>query len=271
MAPPDAVVIPGDIRTDAAGIVEQAVEALGALHVVVNNAGTIRRNLRLHEVDLERIEEQLDTNLGAHVRLLHAALPHLLKAEGDRAIVNVGSTLAHKLVPGIAPYAAAKGGMVSLTRALAVEYGPDGIRVNAVMPAVVETPLAHTDRPDFDERKADMARAYPLKRLGAPEDVAEAIALVGLAAGGLGHGYDRRHRRRLQRHMIRVTVEADGRAVIDLAGGGEIRESIALDELDGPPALGSLVLHFDFYGRLARIEVTDSADSVLPPALLEDA
>ena len=69
--------------------------------------------------------------------------------------------------------------------------------------------------------------------------------------------------------MIRVTVKEDGTAVIDLADGGEIRESIALDELDGPPALGSLVLHFDFYGRLARIEVTDSVDSVLPPALLD--
>ena len=70
--------------------------------------------------------------------------------------------------------------------------------------------------------------------------------------------------------MIRVTVKEDGTAVIDLADGGEIRESIALDELDGPPALGSLVLHFDYYGRLARIEITDSADSVLPPALLEN-
>jgi hypothetical protein len=71
--------------------------------------------------------------------------------------------------------------------------------------------------------------------------------------------------------MIRVSFP-DGRAVIDLAGegGGEIRESIALDELDGPPALGSLVLHFDFYGRLAQIEVTDSVDSVLPPGLLEE-
>jgi hypothetical protein len=68
--------------------------------------------------------------------------------------------------------------------------------------------------------------------------------------------------------MIQVRHDDDGRAVIDLAGDVEIRESIALDELEGPPALGSLVLHFDFYGRLARIEVTDSADSVLPPALL---
>jgi len=184
VAPEGAIVIPGDIRTDAERIVGQAVEAFGGLHVLINNAGTIRRNLRLHEVTLEHIEEQLDTNLTAHVRILHAALPHLLEADGDRAIVNVGSTLAHKLVPGIAPYAAAKGGLVSLTRALAVEYGPDGIRANAVMPAVVDTPLAHTDRPDFDERKADMARAYPLKRLGRPEDVAEAIAYLASPRAG---------------------------------------------------------------------------------------
>ena len=65
-------------------------------------------------------------------------------------------------------------------------------------------------------------------------------------------------------------MDDSGRAVLDLAGegGGEVRDSVALDELeaaDRVPALGSLVLHFDFYGRLAQIEVTDSASSVLPP------
>ena len=73
---------------------------------------------------------------------------------------------------------------------------------------------------------------------------------------------------------IRTSVDAAGRAYIDLAteGGGEIRDSVALGELeaaDRVPALGSIVLHFDFYGRLARIEVTGSAESVLPPALLD--
>ena len=72
---------------------------------------------------------------------------------------------------------------------------------------------------------------------------------------------------------IRVTVDGGGGAMLDLAGeaGGEIRHSVALDELEAAervPALGSLVLHFDFYGRLAQIEVTDSVGSVLPPALL---
>ena len=73
---------------------------------------------------------------------------------------------------------------------------------------------------------------------------------------------------------IRATVDASGGAYIDLAAGGEIRDSVALDELeeaDRVPALGSLVLHFDFYGRLAAIEVTGSAESVLPPALYDAA
>jgi hypothetical protein len=75
---------------------------------------------------------------------------------------------------------------------------------------------------------------------------------------------------------IRVTVDEGGGALLDLAGegGGEIRDSVALDELEAAervPALGSIVLHFDFYGRLARIEVTDSVGSVLPPALLDAA
>lgn len=75
---------------------------------------------------------------------------------------------------------------------------------------------------------------------------------------------------------IGITLDASGRAYIDLAGqgGGEIRHSVALEELgddERVPTLGSIVLHFDFYGRLAGIEVTDSAASVLPPALLDTA
>jgi hypothetical protein len=75
---------------------------------------------------------------------------------------------------------------------------------------------------------------------------------------------------------MRATVDEGGGAILDLAGegGGEIRDSVALDELEAAervPALGSIILHFDFYGRLAQIEVTDSAGSVLPPTLLDAA
>ena len=172
-----ALAVPGDLAVadDAARAVRSAVEAFGALHVVVNNAGVIRRNIRLHDVDVALWDELIAINLRGPYLVLHAALPELLKADGDRCIVNVSSTLAVKPAPGIAPYAAAKGALISLTRSIALEYAGDGIRCNVVVPASVVTDLARTDRPDFDERRADMEAGYPMGRLGEPDDVASAI------------------------------------------------------------------------------------------------
>jgi meso-butanediol dehydrogenase / (S,S)-butanediol dehydrogenase / diacetyl reductase len=182
----EAVAVVGDLSEPeaAAGAVEGALRAFGSLHVVVNNAGAIRRNVRLHEVEVERWDQQIAVNLRAPYLVLRAALPHLLAARGDRAVVNVSSTLAVKAVAGVAPYAAAKGGVLALTRSVAVEYAPEGIRCNAVLPAIVRTPLAHTDRPDFAEREADYAAAYPLGRVGEPEDVAEAVRWLSSPAAG---------------------------------------------------------------------------------------
>jgi NAD(P)-dependent dehydrogenase (short-subunit alcohol dehydrogenase family) len=180
------VAVVGDhcVEEDAARAVRAAVDAFGGLHVVVNNAGVIRRNVRLHEVDVALWDELIALNLRGPYLVLHAALPELLRADGDRCIVNVSSTLAVKPAPGIAPYAAAKGALISLTRALALEYAGDGIRCNVVLPASVKTALARTDRPNFDEIEGTMAAGYPLGRLGEPEDVAEAIRyLVSPGAG----------------------------------------------------------------------------------------
>jgi meso-butanediol dehydrogenase / (S,S)-butanediol dehydrogenase / diacetyl reductase len=172
------------VPEDAARVVREAVDAFGGLHVVVNNAGVIRRNIRLHEVDVALWDELIALNLRGPYLVLHAALPELLRADGDRCIVNVSSTLAVKPAPGVAPYAAAKGALIALTRALALEYAGDGIRCNVVLPASVKTALARTDRPNFDEIEGTMAAGYPLGRLGEPEDVAEAIRyLVSPGAG----------------------------------------------------------------------------------------
>jgi NAD(P)-dependent dehydrogenase (short-subunit alcohol dehydrogenase family) len=173
-----AIAVSGDISDpgDAERMVAATVDAFGALHVLVNNAGAIRRNVRLHEVSVERWNEQIAINLTGQFLVTRAALPHLMTGDGDRSIVNVGSTLAQKAVPGVGPYAVAKGGTVALTRQLAVEYGPDGVRANAVMPAVVVTALAYTERPNFDDQQDDFAAMYPLGRLGRPEDLGEAIA-----------------------------------------------------------------------------------------------
>jgi NAD(P)-dependent dehydrogenase (short-subunit alcohol dehydrogenase family) len=181
-----ALAVSGDLslEEDAARVVRTAVEAFGGLHVLVNNAGVIRRNIRLHEVGVELWDKLVAINLRGPYLVLHHALPELLRAEGDRCIVNVSSTLAVKPAPGIAPYAAAKGAMIALTKAVALEYAGDGIRCNVVLPASVRTALARTDRPDFDSIEGGMAAGYPLGRLGEPDDVAAAIRwLVDPGAG----------------------------------------------------------------------------------------
>ena len=102
--------------------------ALGGLHVVVNNAGAIRRNQRLHEIDVATWHEQIAVNLTGHFLVLHAALPHLLASEGDRAIVNVGSTLAHKVVPGLCRLRRRQGrSRVADPACWPSSTGPDGI------------------------------------------------------------------------------------------------------------------------------------------------
>jgi NAD(P)-dependent dehydrogenase (short-subunit alcohol dehydrogenase family) len=175
-----AVAVAGDhaLLEDAERMVAVTVAELGRLDVLVNSAGEIRRGLLLHEVPVERWDAQLASNLRGVFLVTRAALPHLLAGEGDRSIVNIASTLAHTAAPGVSPYAAAKGGVIALTRAVAVEYAERGVRCNCVCPAIVDTPLAYVDRPGFAERKHEFARDYPLGRLGNPEDVAEAVAYL---------------------------------------------------------------------------------------------
>jgi NAD(P)-dependent dehydrogenase (short-subunit alcohol dehydrogenase family) len=181
-----ALAVPADVSApeQAERVVREAVNAFGSLHVLVNSAGAIRRNVRLHEIELERWDAQIAINLRAPYLMLRAAIPEMLRAGGDRCVVNVGSTLAHKVSPGVAPYAAAKAGVASLSRCVAVEYGGDGIRCNAVMPGIVRTVLARTDRPRFAEREQEFAAGYPLRRLGEPPDVGQAIRFLSSPAAG---------------------------------------------------------------------------------------
>jgi NAD(P)-dependent dehydrogenase (short-subunit alcohol dehydrogenase family) len=175
-----ALAVPGDHahEADAERMVAETVAALGGIDVLVNNAGAIRRNVPLHETTNERWEEMLAANLTGVFLVTRAALRHMLDAGGDRSIVNVASTFAYWNAVGVAPYAAAKGGVVALTRSLAVEYAARGIRANCVCPAVVETPLSRVDRPNYEELVPALRALHPLGRLGEPEDVAAAIAYL---------------------------------------------------------------------------------------------
>jgi NAD(P)-dependent dehydrogenase (short-subunit alcohol dehydrogenase family) len=176
------IAIDGDhaVEADAERMVADTIDAFGRLDVLVNNAGAIRRNVNVHELDAAHWDDQVRLNLRGPFLVARAALRAMLAADADAdgAIVNVSSTLAHTAAPGVAPYSAAKAGVIALTRSIAVEYGPHGIRCNCVCPHIVETALARTDRPNWAALREELPSQYPLRRLGSPQDVADAVAYL---------------------------------------------------------------------------------------------
>lgn len=150
----------------------------GRLDAVVNCAGIVRSTPFASVTDGE-IAEQIDINLRGTIHVIRAALPMLKAARG--AIVNVSSTLSQRPTPGVAIYAATKGAIEALTVALALELGPDGVRVNAVLPALVRSEIwtsAGMSQVAYDALLAARAKDYPLGRVGEPEDVAAMIAFL---------------------------------------------------------------------------------------------
>jgi NAD(P)-dependent dehydrogenase (short-subunit alcohol dehydrogenase family) len=168
----DAIsVCAGDVARahEAAAMVHAVVDRHGGLDVLFHAAGVLRRNERLEETDERAWRRDIDVNLTGAYHLARAAIPPLRGSRGS--LVFVASQLAHVGQPGYATYCAAKGGVLALTRALATDLGPHGVRVNALSPGVVDTEMAYVGR-DFDAVRDQAARSLPLRRVGQPEDMA---------------------------------------------------------------------------------------------------
>ena len=167
-----------DITADGAPeeIVAAALAPYGRLDVLVNNAGIVGGQT-LGALTPDGIRPQFDTNLFAPALLTQAALS-ALEADGGGAVVNVSTSVGQRAWPGNSLYAATKTALELLTRSWAVELAPRGIRVNAVAPGAVETPIG-THRglsPEESDRIRDWQIAHtPLGRRGTPEEVAWAI------------------------------------------------------------------------------------------------
>ena len=156
-----------DVRDGAA--VQRLIASLASLHHVVNCAGVIRRGAE-HDPDV--FADVVDINLTGTMRVCAAARAKLKDSHGS--IVNTASVLSYLgggLVPG---YAASKGGIAQLTKSLAIAYAPDGIRVNAVAPGWIETPLTQALRESPERNEAILSRT-PLGRWGKPEDIAGGV------------------------------------------------------------------------------------------------
>ena len=168
---------PGDVAVDAdaEAMVRAVTERHGGLDVLFHAAGVLRRNERLEKTSEDEWDRDVRVNLTGAFHLCRHAIPHLRRARG--ALVLVASQIAHVGVPGYATYAATKGGVLALTRALAVDLGPDGVRVNALSPGVVDTEMAYIDR-DFDAMREQVAEGIPLRRVGRPVDMTGAAVFL---------------------------------------------------------------------------------------------
>jgi NAD(P)-dependent dehydrogenase (short-subunit alcohol dehydrogenase family) len=148
---------------------------LGGVAVLVNNAG-FSRHPTFARTDPQGWREEIEGNLNGAYHCAYAVLPHM-KENGGGSIVNIGSVNGLGAL-GDPAYSAAKAGMISLTRSLAVEYGRFGIRVNIVLPGTVRTPLWERRAAKNPDVLATLTRWYPLGRVVEPLDVARAVGFL---------------------------------------------------------------------------------------------
>jgi meso-butanediol dehydrogenase/(S,S)-butanediol dehydrogenase/diacetyl reductase len=168
--------------------IDQIAKATGQLDILVNNAGVMREGT-VEETSLDDWYLQLQINLTAPFLLIRYAMPLLRAARG--AIVNVGSIEGLGNNPRHPAYGASKAGLHGLTRAVAVDHGPDGVRCNAVAPGWIDTPLNEDFIASLAEPAAFRAKIggiHPLARTGAPQEVAELICWLASDAASFVTG-----------------------------------------------------------------------------------
>ncbi len=165
-----AVAVEVDVRREAScrAMVQAALDRFGRLDILVNNAGTNIRKLP-HEYSVEEWHTVLDTNLTSAFMCCQAAHPAMVRAGGGK-ILNIGSMMSIFGAAFVAPYAASKGGIVQLTKALATAWAKDNIQVNAVLPGWIDTELTRKAREQIPGLHERVLARTPAGRWGVPDD-----------------------------------------------------------------------------------------------------
>lgn len=168
--------------TDAAACAaaaELVAQGLGAAAILVNNAGIIRRTPPDAETFPQDWDAVMRVNATGTMQMIRAFLPQLRSTRGR--IINLGSIMSVTAGPGLAAYAASKGAVLQLTKVLAHDLAPDGIRVNAIAPGVIETPMTEVTRADPDAIGRFMAHT-PMRRPGRPEELVGPVLFLASEA-----------------------------------------------------------------------------------------
>ncbi|SFR69686.1 NAD(P)-dependent dehydrogenase, short-chain alcohol dehydrogenase family [Halogeometricum rufum] len=157
----------------------EAAEEFGGVDVMVNNAGIVGPQDPLVDLDLAEYRNLVSVNLDGVVNGSKAAALAMVERGEGGSIVNMSSVAGMVGYGGITPYSAAKGGVRLFTYALASELGPDGIRVNAVHPGVIETAMTKEDSPIVGtEQEEQLLPTIPLRRVGQPEDIGGVVTFL---------------------------------------------------------------------------------------------
>lgn len=177
----EAVFVPGDVRSaeDCRRAVERTLAAFGHIDVLFNNAGVFYANDAVACTE-EEWDEQVDASLKGAFLMSKFALPAMI-AQGGGSIVHNSSGWGLAGGERAVAYCAAKGGLVNMTRAMAIDHGPQGIRVNCVCPGDTETPMEHADAEREGrtwEEYVAWASERPLGRMGDPDEVARAVLFL---------------------------------------------------------------------------------------------
>ena len=166
---------------DVAALVQLAADSHGGVDCLFNNVG-ITRYGRVHELADEDWQATLAANLTGMFLACKHAIPHMLE-RGGGAIVNTASALAHASQPLTSAYAASKGGVLALTRTIAVDYAGDGIRCNSISPGTVDTPIVRLaaeqiDADRVEELIASWGQLHPLGRVGTADEIAATVLFL---------------------------------------------------------------------------------------------
>jgi NAD(P)-dependent dehydrogenase (short-subunit alcohol dehydrogenase family) len=164
-------------------LVAETVETFGGLDILVNNAG-ISRDGRVHDTSEQDWQDIVDVNLSGAFRCAKAAMPHLLESEHGR-VINVASQMGFVGMPESAAYCATKGGMVNLTRQMALDYSGDGVTVNGICPGPIKTSMSREGSADDpkawyedEDELAHYEEQVLTPAIGEPEDVGRAAVFV---------------------------------------------------------------------------------------------